>query len=101
MMSLFLLHFQARDLCITLGITFVIEDGWGSEITSAALAHLGHSTPEANLCGIVNFTSANASSLAKHEMSMSGSRLSISEKPGLGVTPDMEKLGKALFVFSK
>lgn len=34
---------QFRDLCVTLGITMTIEDSWGGEIATAALAH---STPQ-------------------------------------------------------
>ena len=39
---------QFRDLCVSLGITITIEDTWGGEIATAAIAHLGHSTPEAS-----------------------------------------------------
>ncbi len=36
---------QARDLCIELGIAMTIEDAWGGDIVTAAIAHLAHSTP--------------------------------------------------------
>jgi L-alanine-DL-glutamate epimerase-like enolase superfamily enzyme len=36
---------QARDLCVALGIGMTIEDSWGGDITTAAIAHLAHSTP--------------------------------------------------------
>ena len=36
---------QARDLCVSLGIAMTIEDSWGGDITTAAIAHLAHSTP--------------------------------------------------------
>ena len=36
---------QARDLCASLGIAMTIEDSWGGDITTAAIAHLAHSTP--------------------------------------------------------
>ena len=36
---------QARDLCVRLGIGMTIEDSWGGDITTAAIAHLAHSTP--------------------------------------------------------
>src|SRR5206468_710782 len=37
---------QARDLCVSLGIAMTLEDSWGGDITTAAIAHLAHSTPE-------------------------------------------------------
>ncbi|MCA9058442.1 MAG: mandelate racemase/muconate lactonizing enzyme family protein, partial [Planctomycetaceae bacterium] len=36
---------QARDLCISLGIAMTLEDSWGGDIITAAIAHLAHSTP--------------------------------------------------------
>ncbi len=37
----------ARDLCVAMGIAMTLEDSWGGDITTAAIAHLAHSTPEA------------------------------------------------------
>src|SRR5262249_57383008 len=31
---------QLRDLCVTLGIAMTIEDSWGGDVTTAAIAHL-------------------------------------------------------------
>src|SRR5207302_6132394 len=36
----------ARDLCVELGIAMTLEDTWGGDIVTAAIAHLAHSTPE-------------------------------------------------------
>ena len=35
---------QARDLCATLGIAMTIEDSWGGDIVTAAIAHHAHRT---------------------------------------------------------
>ena len=35
----------ARDLCVRLGIAMTLEDSWGGDVTTAAIAHLAHSTP--------------------------------------------------------
>ena len=37
---------QARDLCVSLGIAMTIEDTWGGDVATAAIAHLAHSTPD-------------------------------------------------------
>ncbi len=39
---------QARDLCVALGIAMTLEDSWGGDIATAAIAHLAHSTPDAS-----------------------------------------------------
>ncbi len=37
---------QVRDLCVSLGLAMTLEDSWGGDVTTAAIAHLAHSTPE-------------------------------------------------------
>ena len=37
---------QVRDLCVTFNLPMTIEDSWGGDIITAAIAHLAHSTPE-------------------------------------------------------
>ena len=34
-----------RDLAVSAGIPMNIEDTWGGDIVTAAIAHLAHSTP--------------------------------------------------------
>ena len=48
---------QIRDLCVSLGIALTIEDTWGGDITTAAIAHLAHSTPERLLFSSTDFNS--------------------------------------------
>ncbi len=48
---------QARDLCVSLGIAMTIEDSWGGDITTAAIAHLAHSTPSDYLFTSTDFNS--------------------------------------------
>ena len=48
---------QARDLCVSLGIAMTIEDSWGGDITTAAIAHLAHSTPPEFLFTSTDFNS--------------------------------------------
>ena len=35
-----------RDVCVSSGIPMIIEDPWGSDITTATIAHLAQSTPD-------------------------------------------------------
>ena len=48
---------QARDLCVSLGIAMTIEDSWGGDVTTAAIAHLAHSTPPEFLFTSTDFNS--------------------------------------------
>src|SRR5262245_32766053 len=35
---------QARDLCVSMGIAMTLEDSWGGDITTAAIAHLAQNS---------------------------------------------------------
>ena len=51
---------RARDLCLYLGAKMCIEDTWGSDITTAALLHLGVSTVPnrlLNVCDLSGYVS--------------------------------------------
>jgi len=48
---------QARDLCVSMGIAMTIEDSWGGDIATAAIAHLAHSTPTELLFTTTDFNS--------------------------------------------
>ena len=47
----------ARDLCATAGVAMTIEDTWGGDVTTAAIAHLAHSTPPQLLFTSTDFNS--------------------------------------------
>src|SRR5262249_20833012 len=48
---------RIRDLCVALGIALTIEDTWGGDIVTAAIAHLAHSTPPEFLFSATDFNS--------------------------------------------
>src|SRR5678815_3185295 len=48
---------QARDLCVSMGIAMTLEDSWGGDIATAAIAHLAHSTPTELLFTTTDFNS--------------------------------------------
>jgi L-alanine-DL-glutamate epimerase-like enolase superfamily enzyme len=89
---------QARDLCVSLGIAMTIEDSWGGDVTTAAIAHLAHSTPPALLFTSTDFNSYVTVSTAEGAPQRKGGRMSASTAPGLGVEPRMDVLGKPLVV---
>jgi L-alanine-DL-glutamate epimerase-like enolase superfamily enzyme len=89
---------QARDLCVSLGIAMTIEDSWGGDVTTAAIAHLAHSTPPEFLFTTTDFNSYVTVSIADGAPRRVNGRMSASTRPGLGVTPKMEVLGKPVLI---
>ena len=85
---------QIRDLCVSLGIAMTIEDTWGGDITTAAISHLAHSTPERFLFSATDFNSYVTVAFADGAPQREQGRLSASHEPGLGVHPKMKVLGK-------
>ena len=77
---------QARDLCVGLGLALTIEDSWGGDVTTAAIAHLAHSTPPPFLFTATDFNSYVTVSTARGAPQRKDGRLSASTSPGLGVT---------------
>jgi L-alanine-DL-glutamate epimerase-like enolase superfamily enzyme len=90
---------QARDLCVSLGVAMTIEDTWGGDIVTAAIAHLAHSTPPEFLFTATDFNSYVTVSTADGSPQRKNGRLAASTTPGLGVRPRMDVLGKPKLVF--
>ena len=89
---------QARDLCVSLGIAMTLEDSWGGDITTAAIAHLAHSTPPELLFTTTDFNSYVTVSLAEGAPRRVNGRMAASTAPGLGVTPRRDVLGAPVLV---
>ena len=92
---------QIRDLCVSLGIAMTIEDTWGGDITTAAIAHLAHSTPERFLFSSTDFNSYVTVAFADGAPQRNHGRLTASRAPGLGVKPIMKVLGKPVLEVGK
>jgi L-alanine-DL-glutamate epimerase-like enolase superfamily enzyme len=84
---------QVRDLCVSLGIAMTIEDSWGGDIVTAAIAHLAHSTPEDSRFTSTDFNSYVTVSLAEGAPTRVDGKMRASGGPGLGIEPRMEVLG--------
>lgn len=84
----------ARDLCVSMGVAMTIEDSWGGDITTAAIAHLAHSTPTDFLFTATDFNSYVTVSTAQGAPQRAHGRMAASTAPGLGVTPRWDVLGQ-------
>ena len=90
----------ARDLCVKLGITMTLEDSWGGDITTAAIAHLAHSTPTDYLFTATDFNSYVTVSTADGAPQRNNGRMSASNDPGLGIKPKMNILDNPVLEIS-
>ena len=85
---------QARDLCLYLGAKMCIEDTWGSDITTAALLHVGASTPLNRVLNVCDLSGYVAPRIAPDGPVRDTGRIRPPEGPGLGVSPDEAALGQ-------
>lgn len=85
---------QFRDLCADSGIVMTIEDSWGSEVATAAIAHLSHSTPPGFHFQSSAFQEYNSTRLASGGVEIKDGFMTAPDVPGLGVDLDMSVLGK-------
>lgn len=84
---------RVRDLCVALGIAMTIEDSWGSDVATAAIAHLAHSTPPELLFSATDFNSYVTVSTADGAPRRRNGRMAASTEPGLGIAVRPEVLG--------
>ncbi len=89
---------QARDLCVSMGIAMTIEDSWGGDIITAAIAHLAHSTPEEFRFTSTDFNSYVTVSTAHGAPQRVNGWMAAGAAPGLGIQPKMETLGEPVVV---
>jgi len=91
---------EIRDYCVRSGIALTIEDTWGGDIVTAAIAALAHSTPPEYLFSTTDFNSYVTRNIAENAPERRQGRMKAPTGPGLGITPRMDVLGKPVFVIS-
>ncbi len=89
---------RARDLCVDLGIAMTIEDTWGGEIATAAIAHLAASTPDGFHLQSSAFHDYHTLPIASGgpEVQSDGT-MTLPTGPGLGVEPLWDRLGDPIW----
>ena len=89
---------QVRDLCVSLGIAMTVEDTWGGDFATAAIAHLAHSTPRRFLFTSTDFNSYLSVSTSTNPPRRERGRLAAPVRPGLGLEPRADVLGEPVLV---
>ena len=87
-----------RDICLDLGIVMTIEDAWGGDIVTAAIAHLAQSIPKEFVFTATDFNSYVTVSIADGAPQRDNGQMKASDAPGLGITPKLDVLGEPVFV---
>ena len=77
---------RIRDLCVALGYPMCIEDSWGGDIVTAAIAALAHSTPERFRFSATDFNSYVTVDIADGAPRRKDGTMAASSAPGLGVS---------------
>ena len=91
---------RARDLCLYLGAKMCVEDTWGSDVTTAALLHLGAATNPANLMNVCDLSGYVSPRLDETAPVRKDGRVAPPEDIGLGVAPDPDRLGPPVIELS-
>ena len=91
---------QVRDLCVSLGVAMTIEDTWGGDVATAAIAHLAHSTPPELLFTATDFNSYVTVSTAEGAPRRQNGRMAAPERPGLGIAVRPEVVKKPVVEIS-
>lgn len=87
---------RARDLTVHLGAEICAECTWGSDVVTAASLHFAASTPQGALMNTCDLSSYVGPRLAPDCPTRNQGRIAPPEGPGLGVTPDLDRLGTPL-----
>lgn len=91
---------QMRALAQDLGMTMCIEDVWGGDVTTAAVSHIAASTRPDALLHASFFNDWTNEHVAGHAPRSNRGRGKAPTAPGLGITVDVDALGKPLFEVS-
>ncbi|MFN8621236.1 MAG: mandelate racemase/muconate lactonizing enzyme family protein [Chloroflexota bacterium] len=87
-----------RDTAVELGIRLTIEDSWGGDIVSAAVAHLAAAVPPDALFAVSFMNDWTLEHVAGYQPRSAGGWGPVPDAPGLGIEVDPRALGAPLFV---
>jgi L-alanine-DL-glutamate epimerase-like enolase superfamily enzyme len=86
-----------RDLAQELGLRVTLEDTWGGDVTTAAVAHLAASTRPEHLLTVSFMNDWTNEHIAGYQPRSAGGTGAAPTAPGLGIEVDLEMLGEPLF----
>ena len=90
---------RQRDMCIAAGLTVSVQDTVGSEISFAAIVHLGQTVPARLLRCVLDTRDMVAQPIATFDCPIEQGGVLAPEAPGLGVEPNLNTLGEAIAIY--
>jgi L-alanine-DL-glutamate epimerase-like enolase superfamily enzyme len=91
---------RMRDTAVSLGIRLMIEDSWGGDVVTAAVAHLAAGTPPDALFAVSFMNDWTTEHIAGYEPRSRNGIGPVPGGPGLGIDVDVAGLGAPLFSVS-
>lgn len=88
---------RLRDFCAEAGIAMTLEDTWGGDVATTAIAHLAHSTPAEARFSATDFNSYVTRDIATGAARRENGRFAAPLAPGLGITLDHAAVGDPVF----
>jgi len=85
-----------RDTAVALGIRLMIEDSWGGDVVTAAVAHLAAGTPPDALFAVSYMNDWTMEHIAGYLPRSHGGFGPVPDGPGLGIEVDVSGLGAPL-----
>lgn len=89
---------KARDLCLYLGVKMCVEDTWGSDITTAALLHLGAATDPKFLLNVCDLSGYVSPCIAPDCPVRENGRIKPPSGIGLGINPNINDLDEPIWI---
>jgi L-alanine-DL-glutamate epimerase-like enolase superfamily enzyme len=89
-----------RDVAVELGLRLTIEDTWGGDIVTAAVAQLAAGVPGEALCAVSFMNDWTDEHVAGHEPHSMGETGPVPDGPGLGIDVDVDALGEPIATFT-
>ncbi|MFT5505045.1 MAG: L-alanine-DL-glutamate epimerase-like enolase superfamily enzyme [Gammaproteobacteria bacterium] len=91
---------QARDICKARHLPHSCDDAWGGDIIAAACLHVGATvSPELNEGVWIAEPYIEGHYDAENGIRIIDGNIALPTGPGLGITPDLERLGDAVAVY--
>lgn len=84
---------RQRDICIAAGYTMSVQETTGSDIAFAAIVHMGQTVPKRLLRCVLECRDMVAVQTANGDFPIVEGCVIAPDKPGLGITPNLEVLG--------
>jgi L-alanine-DL-glutamate epimerase-like enolase superfamily enzyme len=91
---------RMRDVAVELGLRLTIEDTWGGDIDTAAVAQLASGVPGESLCAVSFMNDWTNEHVAGYQPRSMGETGPVPGGPGLGIEVDVDALGEPLATFA-